>query len=344
MDKGIRYSSKFTDYIDIKKLATNLPKAGSQASPIVEGFGLRLHRSQLITVGVMILVLAVLGPQQDVFSKSLIGVQQASPALLLAAVASFGMTFVFGAAVYCWLSDGRLRFGRTLVAQLAANFINRLLPAGVGGIGANYRYLKHEHHSTTQSATIVFVNNTLGFVGNIILVVLLAWLFPGSAVPAQISPKLILWSLVMTIIVAALLIVIPPVRRRLFAAYRRTVIELSRYRRRLPTLGLSLVGQMALTLANVLAFWLCLRAVGIDLSMVAALLIFSFGFGVGAATPTPGGLGGVEAGLVGALVTYSIAAPTALAAVLVYRFISYWLPLAVSSLFFVYATRRHYFG
>jgi hypothetical protein len=42
--------------------------------------------------------------------------------------------------------------------------------------------------------------------------------------------------------------------------------------------------------------------------------------------PVPGGIGGVELGLVGALVLYGLPALTATAAVLLYRVIELWIP------------------
>jgi hypothetical protein len=42
--------------------------------------------------------------------------------------------------------------------------------------------------------------------------------------------------------------------------------------------------------------------------------------------PIPGGIGGVEAGLIGALILYGLPAVTATAAVLLYRVIELWIP------------------
>jgi uncharacterized protein (TIRG00374 family) len=54
---------------------------------------------------------------------------------------------------------------------------------------------------------------------------------------------------------------------------------------------------------------------------------------------TPGGLGFVEAGLVGTLKLAGVAAPAALAATLLYRIVSFWLPLAAAPV--AYALFRH---
>jgi uncharacterized protein (TIRG00374 family) len=58
------------------------------------------------------------------------------------------------------------------------------------------------------------------------------------------------------------------------------------------------------------------------------------------ATPTPGGLVGAEAGLFAGFVAYGVSAPMAGAAVLLYRFVTYWLPLLPGVLALFLARRR----
>ena len=51
---------------------------------------------------------------------------------------------------------------------------------------------------------------------------------------------------------------------------------------------------------------------------------------LGGLLPIPGGLGGVEGGLVGTLVVYGVSVRDAVAAVLAYRVIQFWIPLLLS--------------
>ena len=95
-------------------------------------------------------------------------------------------------------------------------------------------------------------------------------------------------------------------------------------RRRLAVcLGLSAVGWTCL----MLAFWLSLRAVGSPTPL--ALVIFVLPVGMFAIViPLPGGVGGVEAALVGLLVAVgSVPVADATAGVVLYRAVSYWTPL-----------------
>ena len=56
---------------------------------------------------------------------------------------------------------------------------------------------------------------------------------------------------------------------------------------------------------------------------------------------TPGGLGFVEAGLVGTLAVAGVSTSQALAATLLYRLVGYWLPLPAGAIAYVAFRRRH---
>ncbi len=260
--------------------------------------------------------------------------------LALVAVAA---TFLLAALVYKILAFKQISYGRTLLVQIAANFINRLLPAGIGGIGANYRYLRRQKHSAAQAATVVAVNNGLGLVGHAVLIVGLIAITSANAVPFRVSRRTELVAACTGAILIALFTFVPQLRYRLRHALQLFIGQLTLYQRRPQLLAAALALQICLTLSNVTAFWLCAMALHASISFVAALLIFTLGVSIGNATPTPGGLGGIEAGLVAGLVAYHLASPTALAVVLVYRLLSYWLPIALSAPVFVYARRRQYF-
>jgi uncharacterized protein (TIRG00374 family) len=59
---------------------------------------------------------------------------------------------------------------------------------------------------------------------------------------------------------------------------------------------------------------------------------------------TPGGLGVVEAGLVGTLTLAGVPGSVAVAATLLYRLFSYWLPIPVGGLGYLLFRRRYHGG
>jgi uncharacterized membrane protein YbhN (UPF0104 family) len=97
---------------------------------------------------------------------------------------------------------------------------------------------------------------------------------------------------------------------------------------------LLLVGLVGFLVFDMLVFWASFRAIGAspDLAVIGmAYLIGQLGNWI----PVPGGIGGTELGLVGALVLYGLPALTATAAVLLYRVIELWIPAVLGMAAFV---------
>lgn len=97
-------------------------------------------------------------------------------------------------------------------------------------------------------------------------------------------------------------------------------------RRHDPLLILGIVGYWAW---DNLALWATFHAVGYAPGASVILLAYLIGQ-LGGLLPIPGGLGGVEGGLVGTLVVYGVSLRDAVAAVLAYRVIQFWIPLLLS--------------
>ena len=55
---------------------------------------------------------------------------------------------------------------------------------------------------------------------------------------------------------------------------------------------------------------------------------------LGGLLPLPGGIGGIDGGLIGTLIVYGVDAAGVAAAVLAYRVILFWLPLVVGGIAF----------
>jgi uncharacterized membrane protein YbhN (UPF0104 family) len=88
----------------------------------------------------------------------------------------------------------------------------------------------------------------------------------------------------------------------------------------------ALLGASLFWAFQVLVLWAAFKAFG-D-SPPAAVLVQAFFLGMlGNLLPLPGGVGGVEGGMIGALVAFDVNAGLAVVAVLVYRAFTFWLPL-----------------
>ncbi|HEU4658467.1 MAG TPA: flippase-like domain-containing protein [Capillimicrobium sp.] len=84
--------------------------------------------------------------------------------------------------------------------------------------------------------------------------------------------------------------------------------------------------------------WATFHAFGASVPITTILMGYLIGQ-LGGLLPIPGGVGGIDGGLIGALVVFGAPAVPAAAAVLAYRTILFWLPLAGGAIAFV-ALRR----
>ncbi len=103
--------------------------------------------------------------------------------------------------------------------------------------------------------------------------------------------------------------------------------------------NLLLVGGLVAYLAfDVMVLWAGFQAFGVTVPLAVVWMAYLIGE-LGGLIPIPGGIGGVEAGLVGMLVLYGVRLAPATAAVLAYRAIALWVPAVLGSIAFV-ALRR----
>jgi uncharacterized membrane protein YbhN (UPF0104 family) len=80
--------------------------------------------------------------------------------------------------------------------------------------------------------------------------------------------------------------------------------------------------------------WAAFHAFGYTPPITVILMGYLIGQ-LGGLLPLPGGLGGIDGGLIGTLIVYGTPAAASTAAVLVYRVILFWLPLVVGAVAFI---------
>jgi putative heme transporter len=99
----------------------------------------------------------------------------------------------------------------------------------------------------------------------------------------------------------------------------RTVIKLLREKR------VGLLGALVYWGFDIAVLGVSLKAFGTALPVAVLVLCYFLGT-LGSLLPLPGGVGGVEGGMIGALVAFGVPGSGALIGVLAYRAISFWLP------------------
>lgn len=243
------------------------------------------------------------------------------------------LSYVGGAISLLGAVTVRLPFLQTTEVMFAQSFLNRFTPANAGGMALRATYLQKEGVDLVVGAAAVGLTSAAsGAVQVVFIVVFFIWggttdSFSDIDMPSVTTILLVVIGV--GALVGALLLsswgkrtVLPWVRRTLGKA-----LGSFRDLAKRPDQLFKLFGGAALgKLATIVAFWLSCLAFGVDLSFAKAGALYMVANTVGSAVPTPGGVGGIEAALTAVLLSYGVDNATAAAVVLLFRFITFWLP------------------
>ena len=229
-----------------------------------------------------------------------------------------------------------------------------LVPAsGAGGLALGAWVLHaggmNPDRIARRSVAFFLIKSSVNFVAVAIIGLLM---FAGLFGPPE-SFGLTIVPAVMAIVAIALVLAIPrlgPGRdpepgdsrlRRGVRAARRAVItgtseSIDIARTRNPRVIFGAVGYWAFDNA---VLWATFHAFGFTPDISIVLMGYLIGQ-LGGLLPIPGGIGGIDGGLIGTLIVYGAPAAVVAAAVLAYRTILFWLPLIAGGIMFAWLRRR----
>jgi uncharacterized membrane protein YbhN (UPF0104 family) len=228
---------------------------------------------------------------------------------------------------YYFLTGRKIPYHAILAVQLANGFAGKLLPLGIGGIGLNVLFLESKVRNYTSAAATVTVNNVLGFVGNIIL--LMVAIVVGREAMHWQYHRYDSYVLAAVIVATLGLVIAYHFKLRVRSVLRRYLGLVLGILKHPVILSEALLSSMVLTACFAAAFWFCGQATGLTINFAESFIIFTFGMAVAAGTPTPGGIGGAEAALTAGLIAAGVSPSASLATALLYRLVTYWVPLVL---------------
>ncbi|MEU1519276.1 lysylphosphatidylglycerol synthase domain-containing protein [Streptomyces sp. NPDC005811] len=255
--------------------------------------------------------------------------------LLLACCATVA-TWVCAAVAQQGAVVERLPRGRLVAAQFAACAANHLLPAGAGAGLVNLRFLTRCGLSTRRSATALAVKAAAGGIVRCVLGVVLLLASPGAVPLSARVPHVLLWALVAVAAVVSAVVASGRLRRVAGQAVA-DVREVHRSRARACALW---GGSVAFTLLHAGVVVAVVHALDLSLPTSHVVMAYLVASGAAALLPTPGGLGSLDAALALALTAAGAPGHTAVSAVLGYRLLTGWLPMAPGLLVLGLLARR----
>lgn len=249
----------------------------------------------------------------------------------VAALALSAATYVGAAVSLSGFVAVRLSFFRTLLVQVAGSFVTLVTPAAVGGAALNVRYLQRRKIPAPLAAASVGVEQVVAFVLHVLLIVIFAAI-AGTSAKAPIQPPRWAYFVLAGLIVVALAVFAIPAARRvlrarvepIFGQVLPRLLEVAQHPRRL---ALGIGGALLLSLSYILCLAACVAAFGRSVPIASIGVVYLTGSAIGSLLPTPGGLGGVEAALTAGLTAAGLPGAVAVSAVLLFRLLTFWLPV-----------------
>jgi undecaprenyl-diphosphatase len=211
--------------------------------------------------------------------------------------------------------------------QLAAAFTSRLTPASIGTLAVRIRFLQRSGLSSEEAVTGTALNSVAGGIARLVAIAAAIPLIGSSGFGV---PRPADWEILAAVVVVGALagvVFFTAIGRRLIQPIRRAFTELGVVLRDPAKAFALLGGALAVILLNIICFAAALAAVHAHVGVSTAIVVYLGGSTVGGAAPTPGGLGAVEAALVAGLTAAGVDASLAVAGVLTFRLLTYWLPI-----------------
>jgi len=214
---------------------------------------------------------------------------------------------------------------RVNILQLTGAFINHFLPFNLGSVSLTARYYNKISEKQADAITISILPTVFGIVTTVSLVAIVSPLTLQHIV--QHAYKGSMWLLaVAAIVIVGIFIAIPAIRRRIHG-FMRDVVRGFRRISLWPQLPALIFGSLALTFVSTLALIFSAYAVHGSINFVDAFTLYVTSSLVSNFAPTPGGIGATEAFLALGLTSVGMDLPTAAAVTLIFRFVSFWVPI-----------------
>ena len=266
------------------------------------------------------------------FQQVSAAVSQANIWWMLAALAFSVATYVGAGLTLVAFSPERLSLWRSTEVHLASAVISLVAPAGVGGAAINLRFLNRKGVPTAVGVATVALVQVVQFVVTVVLLVVLAAM-TGQSTGLTLPSGWMLVAAGAIVVVAAVVLVVPRARGWTWAkiepTYRQVWPRLVWVMSNPVRLALGVGGALMLSLSYILSFSASLWAFGYTVPFAVLAITYLASNTVGSIVPSPGGIGPVElaltAGLVAAGVPYGVALSTAI----VYRLVTFWIPIPV---------------
>jgi len=251
----------------------------------------------------------------------------------LLGLAVSALTYVGAAAALWACASGVVSFRNLVIMQFANTFAATTTPAGVGGLALSTRFLQKAGLGTLRATAAVALQQAVQVITHVTLLIFFSVAAGATADLSHFVPGTTVLYLLGGVALGMLgtFLFVPKARRWLDTAVRPRLKEVSGELvdlvREPKRLAVIVLGCATTTLGMALVLWASIEAFGGDTNFVTVTIVTMVGGTLASAAPTPGGVGAVEAALIGGLAAFGVTAAVGVPSVLLYRVLTCWLPV-----------------
>jgi uncharacterized protein (TIRG00374 family) len=317
----------------------------------------RFTLKHIVSLGLGVLAIGALLTQLN-YDAIVMSLSQSNHLWMLASFV-FGLgTFLGGAiTLYSYLATPDFkrtmgitaRFRDVFSVQVASSWTALYLPAGLGPLATNIRYLSKMSQTVAQKGknsrsvmrrikarahAVTAVVEIQQMSGTPILLLILG-VFSGQAIsfsedslPSSIGNSRIALIVGVIVLTLAIVFAVPKFRRNLInqitviaKEFLGSFVEVARSPK---SVIIGYLGVLVMLCASILAFWAALASFGQFPGILSVAIIFLLGNSAGSLVPTPGGLGAIETALTLGQIAIGVPGTVALGVTLLFRMCIFW--------------------
>lgn len=293
----------------------------------------RFSRSQLIQLVLLVALVYVAYPFLSAVPTFFVDLTRANWWWALAGLAVTALTYLGAAAALWACADGVVSWVRLSIMQVGNTFAATSTPAGLGGLALSTRFLQRSGLSAVRATAAVALQQTVQVIVHLTLLTGFSIAAGASSLLSTIVPnaQVLYLSGGAALGLLGTVLLVPRLRRWLTTAVHPKLKELSAALidviRQPKRLAVIVLGDAWTTLGAAVALWMSIEAFGGGVSFVTVAMVTMVFETLASAAPTPGGIGAVEAALIGGLAAFGVPAALGVPAVLLYRVLTCWIPV-----------------
>ncbi|HLR98455.1 MAG TPA: flippase-like domain-containing protein [Mycolicibacillus parakoreensis] len=293
----------------------------------------RFTRSQLIQLVLLVALVYVAYPFLSAAPTFASQIVDANWWWALGGLAVMAGTFAAAATALWAAADGLVSWRRLTLMQVGNTFAATTTPAGLGGLALSTRFLQKSGLPALRATAAVTLQQVVQVLVHLTLLVVIVFAAGSSTQLASFVPD----PTVLYLVAGAALgligisVLVPRLRRWLATSVRpklqEVTAELVEVIRQPKRLALIVLGDAGTTLGSAVVLWMSIHAFGGTTGFATVAMVTMVAETLASAAPTPGGVGAVEAAVIGALAAFGVPAALGVPATLLYRVVSCWIPV-----------------